>query len=387
MNKNLTTLGMVFFLWGNITSINSTLILFFYQYFKITWQQAILINVLFYLAPFITCLPCSLLISRWGYRTVLRVSLFTSAVGCMALGFALQGFSFSYSLLAVFVVATGVSAMQVVANPYLTLLSKPHKRIGNLSLASAVNSLGTTLAPLFIALLLQHYPIDFAAHREPISGLWMVLSFFSALLIFISFIINLPDAEQPTCNHQRFSDLWQHKGFIFNATAIFIYVGVEVAIATSVVKYLTTMGLWQIDQAMSLVSIYWGGALIGRILFGLFAHKINTYHAYLIATLFCACCVILALLLNNAVGGVFLLLTGLGNAIMYPVIFSRSLSKLPHLANIAAAVLVMAGIGGAIIPYLQAMIINGVGLRMSFILPMILYFVLAIWGKCNLRED
>nr|WP_223271297.1 MFS transporter [Buttiauxella sp. B2] len=378
---------MVFFLWGNITSINSTLILFFYQYFKISWQQAILINVLFYLAPFITCLPCSALISRWGYRTVLRASLFTTAVGSMALGFALQGYSFSYSLLAVFVVAAGVSAMQVVTNPYLTLLSKPNKRIGNLSLASAVNSLGTTLAPIVIALLLQHYPIDFSAHKEPISSLWMVLSLFSAMLILISCFINLPDPKHPTRYHQKFSDLWKHKGFRFSVTAIFTYVGVEVAIATSAVKYLTTIGLWQTDQAISLVSIYWGGALIGRLLFGLFAHKINTYHAFLSATLFCSCCVILALLLNNSVGGVLLLLTGLGNAIMYPVIFSRSLSKLPHLANIAAAVLVMAGIGGAIIPYLQAIIIDGVGLRLSFILPMVLYFVLAVWGKCSLRES
>lgn len=374
-------------MWGNITSINSTLIIFFYQYFKISWQQAILINVLFYLAPFLTCLPCSALISRWGYRSVLRISLAITAFGCLALALALKGDTFSCALLAVFVVATGVSAMQVVANPYLTLLSDPHKRVGNLSLASAVNSLGTTLAPLFIAFLLQCSPIDFAARQEPISQLWLVLALFSGLLILIGYVINLPDVERPARLQQRISELWKYKIFVFSSAAIFCYVGVEVAVATSVVNYLTTISLWETDRAMSLVSIYWGGALIGRLLFGFLAHKLNIHHIFLSATLLCALCIMLAILLNNVIGGILLLLTGLGNSIMYPVIFSRSISKLPHLANIAAAVLVMAGIGGAIIPYLQAMIIDGPGLRISFMLPMVLYFVLAAWGYFHLRAD
>ncbi|MFZ3391089.1 MFS transporter [Buttiauxella gaviniae] len=387
MNRNLTTLGMLFFLWGNITSINSTLILFFYQYFKISWQQAILINVLFYLAPFLTCLPCSALISRWGYRAVLRVSLTLTGFGCLALALALKGDTFSCALLAVFVVATGVSAMQVVANPYLTLLSDPHKRVGNLSLASAVNSLGTTLAPLFVAFLLRRNPIDFAARQEPISQLWLVLALFSGLLILISFAIKLPDAERPARLQQRISELWKYKSFVLSVAAIFCYVGVEVAVATSAVNYLMTIGLWATDRAMSLVAIYWGGALIGRLLFGLLAHKLNVYYFFLSATLLCALCIMLAILMNNDIGGILLLLTGLGNSIMYPVIFSRSISKLPQLANIAAAVLVMAGIGGAVIPYFQAIIIDGAGLRISFILPMALYLVLTAWGYFHLRAD
>ncbi|WMY74627.1 MFS transporter [Buttiauxella selenatireducens] len=387
MNKKLVVPGMVFFLWGSVTAINSTLVLFFHQYFKISWQEAILINVLFYLAPFIACLPCSALISRWGYRTVLRISLAVTALGCLALALALQGYSFSCSLLAVFVVAIGVSAMQVVANPYLALLSAPHKRSGNLSLASAMNSVGTTLGPLFVAFLLQRNPVNLAAHQEPISQLWLALALFSGLLILISFAVKLPDVERPLRLNQRVLELWKYKCFVFSVIAIFCYVGVEVSLATSVVNYLSTIGLWEMDQAMSLVAIYWGGALAGRLLFGFFAHKLNIYHSFLFATLFCSLCVMLAIFFNNGIGGVLLLLTGLGNAIMYPVIFSRSIKEISHLANIAAAVLVMAGIGGAIIPYLQAVIIDEIGLRISFILPMVLYFILVMWGYFQLRDD
>lgn len=377
---------MIFFLWGNITSINSVLIIFFYQYFQISWQQSILIAVLFYIAPFITCLPCSALIGRWGYRRVLLLSLSLSAAGCLMLTLALRHDSFDLSLLAMFVVATGVASMQVVANPYLTLLSAPHKRIGNLCLASAVNSLGTTLAPVLVALLLKFSPVDILAREEPISTLWLCLSCFSLALIAAIFVIRLPDVASPEKIATRAHKTWKNKELLFSATAIFIYVGVEVTIATSLVKYLISLGGWSTTLAMSLVSFYWGGALIGRFLYGLFADKVSHYRAFLTATLACTVAVGMAIMLSNSAGGYLLILTGLGNSILYPIIFGHTINKNPAIANISAAAMVMAGIGGAVIPWLQAVCLDEFTLQISFILPMALYLLLALWGQLNLRS-
>lgn len=385
MNKNLTLLGTVFFLWGNITAINSVLIIFFYQYFHLSWQQSILITVIFYVAPFLTCLPCSALIARRGYRTVLLLSLALSAIGCLMLTLALQQDSFILSLIAMFVVATGVAAMQVVANPYLTLLSAPHKRIGNLCLASAVNSLGTTLAPLLVALLLELSPVDILAREEPISMLWLYLAGFSLALIAGVFLLRLPDVERPEKTASGTHHSWHNRELMFSVAAIFVYVGVEVALATSLVKYLVTISGWSTTIAMSLVSFYWGGALAGRFLYGLFADRIGNYYPFLAATLACAIAVVMAMYLNDLSGGYLLILTGLGNSILYPIIFGHTINKNPAIANLSAAAMVMAGIGGAVIPWLQAICIDEINLRASFVLPVVLYLILALWGQRNLR--
>lgn len=376
---------MVFFLWGNITAINSVLIVFFYQYFHLSWQQSILIAVIFYVAPFLTCLPCSALIERLGYRKVLLLSLTLSVAGCLVFALALQQDSFALSLVAMFIVATGVAAMQVVANPYLTLLSAPHKRIGNLCQASAVNSLGTTLAPMLVALILELSPIDILAREEPISTLWLGLALFSLALIAGLFLIRLPDVARPEKAAADTHSAWRNRDLLFSVAAIFIYVGVEVSLATSLVKYLITIGDWSTTMAMSLVSFYWGGALAGRFLYGLFADKTGNYFPFLAATLACATAVILAICLNNASGGYLLILTGLGNSILYPIIFGHTINRNPAIANISAAAMVMAGIGGAVIPLLQAVCIDEFNLRFSFLLPVVLYLLLTLWGRLNLR--
>ncbi|WP_367299810.1 MFS transporter [Hafnia alvei] len=385
MKTHLTAVGATFFLWGLITAFNSTLILFFYHYFQLSWPQAMLVNVLFYIAPFLTCLPCSKLIALFGYRTILRSALLLTMCGCGLLSLALGYYSIISALFAVFVIATGVAAMQVVANPYLTLLSQEHKRVGNLTLASAVNSLGTTLAPLLIALALQASPIDYVNHNEPIKWIWLVLALFSAGLFTITILIKLPGITQHKKTTKCPSSLWSNTKFIYSAAAIFTYVGVEVSLGTNTINYLSTIGKWNTETAISLISLYWGGALIGRFIFGLFAHRINVKIAFLSVTLISAVLILLSILLNNAVGGYLLLLIGFANSIMYPIIFSQSMATVPHMANLAAGVLIMAGIGGAIIPYIQALMINILTLRFSFLLPLALYILLACWGSKHLK--
>lgn len=316
---------------------------------------------------------------------MLRSALLLTMSGCGLLSLALGCYSIIGALFAVFAIATGVAAMQVVANPYLTLLSQEHKRVGNLTLASAINSLGTTLAPLLIALALRASPIDYVNHNEPIKWIWFVLALFSVGLFAITFSIKLPDIIQDKKNKTDSPTLWGNTKFIYSAAAIFIYVGVEVSLGTNTINYLSTIGKWNTEIAISLISLYWGGALIGRFIFGVFADRISLKIAFLSVTLVSASFILLSILLNNAAGGYLLLLIGFSNSIMYPIIFSQSMTTVPHRANFAAGVLIMAGIGGAIIPYIQALMIDSLTLRFSFLLPLALYILLACWGAKHLK--
>lgn len=387
MNRKFVLLALVFFLWGNITSINSVIILFFYHYFQISWQQAMLVTVLFYLAPFVSCIPCSVLIARYGYRTMLEGSLLLSAVGCVILAATIHEGLFAGALIGVFISAVGVAAMQVVANPYLALLSPPERRVSNLSLASAVNSLGTTLAPIGIATLLKICPALPAPGQEPMSGMWLGLAFLSLVLLCSIKLLCLPDVDAPTTT-TPLSDkgLWKQPQVASCIAAIFIYVGVEVALATGLLKYLTISAGWSAEVAMSLVTLYWGGALIGRLLFGLFGTQTHSAIVFKCATLFCMLLVALSIALNNTAGGWLLLLAGVGNSVMYPVIFAHAIGQQPHRANVLAGAMVMAGIGGAILPWVQALMIDTLSLRVSFLLPLGLYALLACWGGCFLRQ-
>lgn len=228
MNRHLTLLAMVFFLWGIITSINSAIILFFSQYFSVSWQQAILVTVIFYVAPFAVCLPCARLMARLGYRRVLQGALLLSTTGSLILAQAVVNATFFGALFGMFVIASGVSVLQVVANPYLTALSTPARQIGNLSLASAVNSLGTTLAPAGIALLFRLSP-----EQQPVSGLFSALAVVTLALMAGTMLLKLPDVR---INHVRtppVASLWRVKEIRLTILAIFLYVGTEVSLAAN----------------------------------------------------------------------------------------------------------------------------------------------------------
>ena len=153
--------------------------------------------------------------------------------------------------------------------------------------------------------------------------------------------------------------------------------GVEVALATSLLKYLTLSAGWSAEIAMSLITLYWGGALAGRLLFGLFGNQTHSASVFKYATLFCLLLVSLAIALNNTAGGWLLLLAGVGNSVMYPVIFAHAIGQQPQRANVLAGAMVMAGIGGAILPWVQALMIDTLSLRVSFLLPLGLYALLA----------
>ncbi|MBC6503296.1 MFS transporter [Citrobacter freundii] len=381
MNRHFTLLAMVFFLWGIITSINSTIILFFSQYFAVSWQQAILVTVIFYVAPFMVCLPCAQLITRLGYRRVLQGALLLSATGSLILAQMVMKSTFLGALFGMFVIASGVSVLQVVVNPYLTALSTPARQVGNLSLASAVNSLGTTLAPAGIALLFRLSPA-----QQPVSGLFIGLAMVALTLMACTTLFRLPDVRITT-HTPSVASLWRVREIWLTILAIFLYVGIEVSLAANLTPYLIASGAWSADTALSLLSFYWGGALVGRLLFGFIAHPSRHSAIFRTVTLSGFALILFAVVLNNAAGGIALLMVGLANSVMYPMIFGHALIRWPTLASLLAGAMVMAGIGGAALPLAQAWLVEATSLRLSFLLPMSLYLLLMLWGEYVMKPE
>ncbi|MEW7313527.1 MFS transporter [Buttiauxella gaviniae] len=389
IRKPLAVLTCAFFLWGCLTSINSVLIPFFYHYFSLTYRDAMLVNVAFYLAPFVACLPCSALMARLGYRTTLMLAVGFAVMGCLLMALAMWLVAFSLVLVAIFILAIGVAAMQVVANPYVTRLGPEATAAGRLSLASAINSTGTTAAPLLVAGLLVLFPVSLATHQEPIRWLYVVLAGLACGLIGLLSLCRLPDFRQQQMQRLTHSAkaLFRESHFVIGLLAIFTYVGVEVAIGTTALSYLSDASLGNLDlqQATSLIAIYWGGSLVGRMLYGAVAHRVNAVSVFRIATLSAGLLVILAIFLGNRWGGFCLLLIGLMNSLMYPVIFSQSVRNLGDKTSLASAFLIMAGIGGAVLPFLQGWMMDAVGLRLSFLLPCAAYGVL-MWVGLKMRQ-
>lgn len=389
IRKPLVVLTCAFFLWGCLTSINSVLIPFFYHYFSLTYRDAMLVNVAFYLAPFVACLPCSALMARLGYRTTLMLAVGFAVMGCLLMALAMWLVAFSLVLVAIFILAIGVAAMQVVANPYVTRLGPEATAAGRLSLASAINSTGTTAAPLWVAGLLVLFPVSLATHQEPIRWLYVVLAGLACGLIGLLSLCRLPDFRQQQMQRLTHSAkaLFRESHFVIGLLAIFTYVGVEVAIGTTALSYLSDASLGNLDlqQATSLIAIYWGGSLVGRMLYGAVAHRVNAVSVFRIATLSAGLLVILAIFLGNRWGGFCLLLIGLMNSLMYPVIFSQSVRNLGDKTSLASAFLIMAGIGGAVLPFLQGWMMDAVGLRLSFLLPCAAYGVL-MWVGLKMRQ-
>lgn len=389
IRKPLAALTCAFFLWGCLTSINSVLIPFFYHYFSLTYRDAMLVNVAFYLAPFVACLPCSALMARLGYRTTLMLAVGFAVMGCLLMALAMWLVAFSLVLVAIFILAIGVAAMQVVANPYVTRLGPEATAAGRLSLASAINSTGTTAAPLLVAGLLVLFPVSLATHQEPIRWLYVVLAGLACGLIGLLSLCRLPDFRQQQMQRLTHTakTLFREPHFVIGLLAIFTYVGVEVAIGTTALSYLSDASLGNLDlqQATSLIAIYWGGSLVGRMLYGAVAHRVNAVSVFRIATLSAGLLVILAIFLGNRWGGFCLLLIGLMNSLMYPVIFSQSVRNLGDKTSLASAFLIMAGIGGAVLPFLQGWMMDAVGLRLSFLLPCAAYGVL-MWVGLKMHQ-
>ncbi|PSW10250.1 glucose/galactose MFS transporter [Photobacterium rosenbergii] len=383
--RSFILLSCVYFLWGFLTSLNSLLVPYLQQHFNLSYTQAMLIQLAFYLAPFIACLPTAYFIRRWGYKHTLFRGLLVIFSGCLIFVPATEAFSYAAVLVAIFITALGVASLQVVANPCVVMLGAPKMAASRLTLSSAINSAGTTLAPYIATITL--FSVIHNSAEASIRQLQIPYLACAAITIVLAILIsrvNLPE-KGPAVEEKSdkaAGSLWTYRHFILGVATIFCYVGVEVSIGTFIVGYISDPSVSSVglESAGKLVALYWAGSMIFRLLGSQLFRWFNPRHLLVINAIFAIGFLTIAIMLPGYVGAAALIAIGICNSIMYPVIFSLALKHLGPLIAKASAILVMAGIGGAAWPMLQAIVADQIGLQLSFIAPMFGYLVITYFG-------
>ncbi len=375
LSNNLAFVAMtsLFFIWGFITALNDILIPHLKAAFELSYTQAMLVQLCFFGAYFIVSPFAGKLIERIGYVRGIITGLCTMAVGCLLFYPAAEVSVYAVFLSGLFVLASGITILQVSANPYVAVLGAEKTAASRLSLAQAINSLGHTLAPLFGAALIFGAATSASAVQLP----YLILAGAVLLTAFGFLFLKLPEmqTEQQT-EQSRGGSIWQHQHLVLGALAIFLYVGAEVSIGSFLVNYLADSRIAGLSEqhASQMVSYYWGGAMLGRFAGALFTRFIAP--AYVLASN--AVLVILLLMLSiNSSGELAMwsvLAVGFFNSIMFPTIFTLAIRGLGPLTSRGSGLLCQAIVGGAVLPLLQGLVADQTSVQWSFVVPMLAYF-------------
>jgi FHS family L-fucose permease-like MFS transporter len=403
----LTVLTTLFFMWGFLTCLNDILIPHLKAVFSLNYTQAMLIQFSFFAAYFIVSLPSGIIVEKIGYKKGIIIGLITAGIGCLIFYPAAGMRSYPLFLLALFVLASGITLLQVAANPYVAILGKPETASSRLNLTQAFNSLGTTIAPYFGSLLilsiaaksteeiakmnstdLTTYQLaEASAVQVPYLALAAALFLIAGLIA----VFKLPKIEASSVtssegNGKSYDDqhpsAWKYKHLLLGAVAIFVYVGAEVSIGSFLVNYFgdpEIMGLAE-AEAGKFVSFYWGGAMVGRFIGSAVQRKIKPGYVLSFNSVFASLLVVVSMLTYGYVAMWSILLVGLFNSIMFPTIFTLAINGLGKHTGQGSGILCMAIVGGAIIPVIQGFLADNIGIHHAFILPVICYFFIAYYG-------
>jgi MFS transporter, FHS family, L-fucose permease len=389
---------VLFFAFGGITSLNDVIIPKLKALFTLTYGEVMLVQSAFFAAYFIISIPAAALVRRVGYMRSAVVGLLTMTVGCLLFIPASSFGLFGLFLVALFVLASGITTVQVVANPLISMLGPARTASSRLTFAQAFNSLGTTIFPYVGSILilgslatvdvktLSGAALDAfrSAETQVVVHTYMGLAI---ALVAVAAVVwlqrrSLVEAAAAPTPILRAFNLLTRARFAFGALCIFLYVGGEVAIGSLIVNYLMQPSVLAIggEAAGKHVSYYWGGAMVGRF--------IGAYLLRLFApgkVLACAAAAVILLLTISAnsvgmVSGWSLLSIGLFNSIMFPTIFTLASEGLGKRTAEGSGVICMAIVGGAIVPLVTGDAADLWGLKHALIVPAACYCTILAYG-------
>ena len=389
----------LFFIFGGITSLNDVIIPKLKELFTLNYTQAMLVQFCFFTAYAVIGIPGARLVKKIGYMRGAVAGLLTMMTGCLLFIPASQTATYGVFLLALFVLASGVVIVQVVANPLISMLGKAETAHSRLTFAQAFNSLGTTLFPYFGSILIlgglaavtanQLSGVELDAYRTAESQAIVngYLGIAAALAVVAGVVWMFRNALKGE-HHEASSglaglDLLKRPRFGFGAACIFLYVGAEVAIGSLVVNYLMqshVMGL-QEQAAGKLIGIYWGGAMVGRFIGSAVLRLVSPGMVLGCVSLGAIVLIAVSTQTTGELSGYSLLAIGLMNAIMFPTIFSLACEKLGPRAADGSGIINVAIFGGAVIPLLTGMIADAThSLATALIIPALCYAIIAGFG-------
>jgi FHS family L-fucose permease-like MFS transporter len=387
----LFVLTSLFFMWGLITSLNDILIPHLKAIFTLSYVQAMLIQFSFFGAYFVMSVPSGYLVEHLGYRRGIIIGLTTAGVACAGFYPAASLQSYPLFLAALFVLASGITLLQVAANPYVAILGSPQTSASRLNLTQAFNSLGTTVGPflgsmLILSVVAGSGAAGAAREIETVQGPYLALAavLFAIAIVFAQFKLPVVTGMDATTAEDAgpARSVWQHSHLVLGAVAIFVYVGAEVAIGSFLVNFMAEPHIGGLDEATAgrYLSLYWGGAMVGRFIGAYLLRKVKP--GYLLA--FNASVAIALLIVAMSTAGTTamwaVLAIGLFNSIMFPTIFTLAIARLGRHTGEGSGVLCMAIVGGAIVPVVQGYFADNMGVLMSFFVPVICYAYIVYYG-------
>ena len=388
----------LFFMFGGITSLNDVIIPKLKALFTLNYAQVMLVQFAFFIAYFLISIPGAAVVARIGYMRTAALGLLTMTAGCLLFIPASSSGLFGWFLGAIFVLGSGITIVQVVANPLISMLGRPKTVHSRLTFAQAFNSLGTTIFPyvgsiLILGSLSQVDPktlsgaalAQFRTQETQVIvhtylGLATALAVIAALVWLARKKLVESPSEMPTLQH--YLNLLKLPRFSYGTLCIFVYVGGEVAIGSLIVNYLMQSSVFGLgaEEAGKHVPFYWGGAMVGRFI-GSYLLRIFSPGKVLA----CAAAAVITLLLisantTGAVSGWSLLAIGLFNSIMFPTIFSLACEGLGPRAAEASGIICVAIVGGAIVPLITGGAADFAGLKAAMIVPAVCYAVICGFG-------
>lgn len=388
----------LFFIFGGITSLNDVIIPKLKGLFTLSYGEAMLVQSAFFAAYFLISIPAAGIVRRFGYMRTAAIGLLAMTAGCLLFVPASASGTFAVFLGALFVLAAGITIVQVVANPLISLLGPPRTAHSRLTFAQAFNSLGTTVFPYFGSILI----LGALAKVDPATLSGAALTAFraaetqvvvkaylglAAALAVVAAVVwlrrkRLVEAPAEAASAWAAFGLLKRPRFRFGTACIFLYVGAEVAIGSLIVSYLMQaggMGLAEQDAGKH-VPFYWGGAMVGRFVGAWLLRVISP--GRVLAGAAAGSIALIALSANTlgAASGWALLAIGLCNSIMFPTIFSLASEGLGKRAAEGSGVICVAIVGGAVIPPLTGHVADLVGLKLALAVPALCYAVILAFG-------
>jgi FHS family L-fucose permease-like MFS transporter len=434
----------LFFMWGFTTCMNDILIPYLKGVFDLNHTQAMFVQFSFFGAYFVGSLVYFFIsarsgdpIGRMGYRNGIVLGLLLSAVGTALFYPAAQLVSYGFFLAALFILGLGFTLLQIAANPYVAILGSERTASSRLNLAQGFNSFGTTIAPVIGGFLIFRYfagPDTVGADSVKVPYLAI-----SGMFVLMALVIRMVHLPEFAGGHsvERGAGALRHRHVLLGMLAIFMYVGAEVSIGSIMISFL---GLKEIGglvpaDASTYVSFYWGGLMIGRFLGAISLSSVRAarkmmimvaipvaaflailylqgwqialnYGVFLVLSLggfligrslaartlmvFALACVALlavALASSGSVAMWTVIGIGLFNSIMWSNIFTLAIAGLGKDTSQASSLLVMAIVGGAILPVLQGAAADGFGVHASFVVPLGAYLYIAWYGWRGYAAD
>jgi MFS transporter, FHS family, L-fucose permease len=389
----------LFFVWGFVTATIDPLVPSVRSIFSLSYAESMLTQFAFFMAYGVVSLPAGIIVARQGYSRSILFALAAMVVGCLIIPVATSLRTYELVLVALFVIASGITLLQVAANPLAAVLGPPEKSHFRLTLSQAFNSLGTVLAPYLGAVVMLRGGVfgensDVEASRAEslrnIDIAFVIIALAIAALAFFMWRVRKRVAGAAPEEHLAYESPWQafrSRWAVLGGLAIFLYVGAEVSIGSIMINFLTqpyVLGVTP-EHAGKLLMIYWGGAMVGRFVGSALLTRV---HAGRLLAIAAAVAGLLCLTVSQSAGGVAAgaaLAVGFFNSIMFPTIFTLTLERSSAPVASTSGLLCMSIVGGAVLPVAAGHTADAAGIPPAFLIPMVAYFSIAVFAYAAIK--